>query len=139
MVLNLIVTFCQILIDLNGNSIDNLSGLINFDNTIYKTSEKTYKLSSFNLDLDQATSTKNIELNSSIANVALNGKYNLSSLPNAFKQYLNESALDDFIKNSRLQQSAMMNKSKTTSDYEKEKAVHLHLVQELKPLLLKRL
>ena len=80
----------QILIDLNGNSIDNLSGLINFDNTIYKTSEKTYKLSSFNLDLDQSTTTKNIELNSSIANVALNGKYNLSSLPNAFKQYLNE-------------------------------------------------
>jgi|JI10StandDraft_1071094.scaffolds.fasta_scaffold06946_10 hypothetical protein len=80
----------QILIDLNGNSIDNLSGLINFDNTIYKTSEKTYKLSSFNLDLDQSTATKNIELNSSIANVELNGKYNLSTLPDAFKQYLNE-------------------------------------------------
>ena len=80
----------QILINLNGNSIDNLSGLINFDNTIYKTPEKTYKLSSFNLDLDQSTSTKNITLNSSIANVELKGKYNLSTLPDAFKQYLNE-------------------------------------------------
>ncbi len=80
----------QILINLNGNSIDNLTGLMNFDNTIYKNSEKTYKLSSFNLDLDQSTATKNIELNSSIANVELNGKYNLSTLPNAFKQYLHE-------------------------------------------------
>jgi hypothetical protein len=80
----------QILIDLNGNSIDNLSGLINFDNTIYKTSEKTYKLSSFNLELDQSTTTKNVKLNSNIANVELKGKYNLSTLPDAFKQYLNE-------------------------------------------------
>lgn len=80
----------QILINLNGNSIDNLSGLINFDNTIYKTDEKTYKLSSFNLDLDQANLLKNVKLNSSIANVELSGKYNLSTLPDAFKQYLNE-------------------------------------------------
>lgn len=80
----------QILINLNGNSIDNLTGLVNFDNTIYKNSEKTYKLSSFNLELDQSTATKNIKLSSSIANLELNGKYNLSTLPNAFKQYLNE-------------------------------------------------
>lgn len=80
----------QILINLNGNSIDNLSGLINFDNTIYKNSEKTYKLSSFNLELEQSTSVKNIKLVSSIANVELNGRYNLSTLPDAFKQYLNE-------------------------------------------------
>ena len=80
----------QILINLNGNSIDNLTGLVNFDNTIYENSEKTYKLSSFNLELDQSTATKNIKLSSSIANLELNGKYNLSTLPNAFKQYLNE-------------------------------------------------
>ena len=80
----------QILINLNGNSIDNLSGQVNFDNTIYKTDEKLYKLSSFNLNLDQESAIKNIKLNSNIANVELKGKYNLSTLPDAFKQYLNE-------------------------------------------------
>lgn len=80
----------QLLIKLNGNNIDNLSGLINFDNTVYKSAEKTYTLSSFNLDLDQSTSLKNIKLTSSIANAELKGKYNLSTLPDAFKQYLHE-------------------------------------------------
>lgn len=80
----------QILINLNGNNIDNLSGQINFDNTIYSTENKTYKLSSFNLELDQATSMKNIKLTSNIANIQLTGKYNLSTLPDAFKQYMNE-------------------------------------------------
>ena len=80
----------QILINLNGNSIDNLSGLINFDNTIYETTDKTYKLSSFNLALEQSSANKNIELNSSIANVQLKGNYNLSTLSEAFKQYLND-------------------------------------------------
>jgi len=81
----------QILINLNGNSIDNLSGQINFDNTLYTTPEnKNYKLSNFNLNLDQSTDIKNIKLTSNIANVQLNGKYKLSTLPDAFKQYLNE-------------------------------------------------
>lgn len=80
----------QILINLNGNSIDNLSGQINFDNTVYKADNKTYKLNSFNLDLDQTGVLKNIELNSSIADFNLHGKYNLSSLPEAFKQYLHD-------------------------------------------------
>jgi hypothetical protein len=80
----------QIFINLNGNNIDDLSGVINFDNTIYKTSDKTYKLSVFNLNLDQSSSIKNIKLVSSIANFELSGKYKLTTLPNAFKQYLNE-------------------------------------------------
>ncbi len=79
----------QILINLNGNSLDNLSGIISLDNTIYKTDNKLYKLSSFNLELNQLTQNKNIQLNSSIANIQLKGKYNLSTLPDAFKQYLN--------------------------------------------------
>jgi hypothetical protein len=80
----------QLLINLNGNSIDNLSGQVNLDNTIYKNSEKTYKLSSFNLNLDQSGVIKDITLSSNIANVQLNGKYNLSTLTDAFKQYLND-------------------------------------------------
>jgi hypothetical protein len=49
----------QVLINLNGNSIDNLSGQINLDNTIYKNEIKTYKLSRFNLELNKSTSFKN--------------------------------------------------------------------------------
>ncbi len=79
----------QILINLNGDDIDNLTGLVNFDNTLYTNATKEYKLSSFNLELEQETNDKKIKLNSNIANVQLDGKYKLSTLPNAIKQYLN--------------------------------------------------
>ena len=79
----------QILINLNGDNIDNLSGLINFDNTIYTNSEKEYKLSSFNLELDQVSTIKNIKLSSNIANIQLDGKYKISTLPSALLQYIN--------------------------------------------------
>lgn len=79
----------QILINLYGDDIDNLSGLVNFDNTIYTDSIKNYRISNFNLELEQETDLKKIKLNSNIANIQLDGKYKLSTLPNAFKQYLN--------------------------------------------------
>lgn len=79
----------QILIDLNGDNIDHLNGLVNFDNTIYKTGTKQYKLSSFNLELDQQTADKSIKLNSSVFNAEIKGKYNISTMPEALKQYLN--------------------------------------------------
>lgn len=80
----------QLLINLNGNNLDNLSGLIHFDNTIYQTPEKIHKINTFNLKLDQSSDVKDIQLNSNIANARLIGKYKLSTLPDAFKQYLNE-------------------------------------------------
>lgn len=79
----------QILIDLHGDDIDNLSGLVNFDNTLYKTKDKDYNLSTFNLELNQESIFKTIKLNSNILNAKLEGKYKLSSLSNAFTQYLN--------------------------------------------------
>lgn len=79
----------QILINLHGDDIDNLTGQVNFDNTNYVNSEKKYKLSTFNLVFDQENPFKNITLSSNIVNAQLSGKYNLSSLSNAFKQYLN--------------------------------------------------
>jgi hypothetical protein len=79
----------QILITLKGNSIDNITGLVNFDNTIYKTFEKTFKLSTFDLQLDQATEQKKIVLTSNYANVAMEGKFNLSTINGAFNTFLN--------------------------------------------------
>lgn len=79
----------QILMNIHGDDIDNITGQVNFDNTIYNTDEKEYKLSTFNLELDQENPFKSIRLNSNIVNAQLNGKYKLSSLSNAFTQYLN--------------------------------------------------
>lgn len=79
----------QIYINLNGDDIDNLSGQVNFDNTVYTTGKKKYTLQTFNLELNQEGSTKTISLHSSIANGSLKGRYKLSTLPDAFTQYLN--------------------------------------------------
>lgn len=78
----------QIIITLKGDNIDNMSGLINFDNTIYKTAENEYKVSTFDLNLDQVNTEKNIKLTSNIFNLAVNGPFKLSNLQNAFHQFL---------------------------------------------------
>ncbi len=87
----------QIFIKLEGDNLDNLSGQINLDNTIYKTNGKKYTLSTFNLEFNQQDVIKNIKLNSDIVNAELSGKYKLSTLPEAFTQYLN-SYFPTFIK-----------------------------------------
>ncbi|MCC6372257.1 MAG: translocation/assembly module TamB domain-containing protein, partial [Bacteroidia bacterium] len=78
----------QIFININGDNIDNLSGQINFDNTIYKTKTKSYKLSTLNLLLEQAGLDKKIKLNSGYINGIVRGNYNLSNLKPAFEQLL---------------------------------------------------
>ncbi|MES2132353.1 MAG: hypothetical protein V4506_08380, partial [Bacteroidota bacterium] len=87
----------QIFINLNGDNLDNLTGQVNFDNTIYSTDDKKYTIPTFNLELDQEDVVKTIRLQSSIVNAKLAGKYKLSTLPNAFEQYLN-SYFPTFIK-----------------------------------------
>jgi hypothetical protein len=78
----------QVLINLKGNSIDNLSGKINFDNTIYKTEEKEHKISTFDLTLEQSTPVKDIVLNSNILNLTVNGPFKISNMDEALKQFL---------------------------------------------------
>lgn len=78
----------QVLINLTGNSIDNLSGKINFDNTIYKTEEKEHKISTFDLSLEQSTPVKDIVLNSNILNLTVNGPFKMSEMGEAFNQFL---------------------------------------------------
>jgi hypothetical protein len=79
----------QIYINLNGDDLDNLSGQVNLDNTVYDSGKKKYTLPTFNLELNQEEEIKTIALHSSIANATLKGKYKLSTLPDAFTQYLN--------------------------------------------------
>ncbi len=80
----------QILINLKGDNVNNLTGNINFDNTLYKDSIKTYKISTFDLQLNQDLIDKNIKLTSNYFNVDVDGRFNLTDLPLAFKQTLHD-------------------------------------------------
>lgn len=78
----------QVLIVLNGDNLNNLTGTINFDNTIYKNAQKTYKFSTFDLQLDQETAEKKIKISSSYFNLDVNGTFNFTTLPGSFHQFL---------------------------------------------------
>jgi len=78
----------QILIVLKGDNVNNLTGDINFDNTIYTNSEKEFKFSTFDLKLDQATADKVIRLNTSYFNFDVDGRFNITNLPLAFNHFL---------------------------------------------------
>ncbi|MDX2172929.1 MAG: translocation/assembly module TamB domain-containing protein [Bacteroidota bacterium] len=78
----------QVLINLKGDNLDNLSGLINFDDTKYKTKTKYYKLSSLNLDINQVSENKNIKLSSAYLNASAEGVFKLSNLQPAFEEFL---------------------------------------------------
>lgn len=78
----------QVFIKITGNSIDNLTGQINFDNTIYKTKTRTFELSSFNVEMDQAGEEKKIKLTTAYLNAGINGRYQLSNLKPAVQVFL---------------------------------------------------
>jgi len=78
----------QAFIRIKGNNIDNLSGQINFDNTIYKTKTKIFKLSSFNVEMDQADPDKKIKLTTGYLNAGIKGQYQLSNLKPALEVFL---------------------------------------------------
>lgn len=78
----------QVFINLKGDNINNVSGLINIDNIIYKTDEKEHKISTFNLALDQSNVVKDIKLTSNIFNLTVNGPFKMSDLGSAFNQFL---------------------------------------------------
>ncbi len=79
----------QLLINLKGDNIDNLTGLIYFDNTIYKTEEREFKVNTFNLSLEQETPEKKIKLSSNIMDMIVEGPYKITSLEPSIHQFLN--------------------------------------------------
>lgn len=78
----------QILINLSGDNINNLSGNINFDNTFFKNKIKTYKISTFDLKLEQDQLPKNIHLTSNYFNLDVNGAFDFTNMPLAFNQIM---------------------------------------------------
>jgi len=78
----------QIFFKINGDNIDNLSGQINFDNTIYKTKTRTFKLSTFNIQMEQNTADKKVRLSTEYLNAAIYGRYKVNNLKPAFESFL---------------------------------------------------
>ncbi len=89
----------QILINLSGDNLNNLTGDINFDNTLYKNAAKDFKISTLDLKLDQATDAKKLVLNSNYFNLAVDGRFNMNNLGFAFEQVLNAYYPTFFAKN----------------------------------------
>jgi len=78
----------QIFLKINGDNIDNLTGQINFDNTIYKTKTRTFKLSTFNIQLEQNTADKKVRLSTEYLNALVYGRYTINNLKPAFESFL---------------------------------------------------
>ncbi|MEI6019921.1 MAG: translocation/assembly module TamB domain-containing protein [Bacteroidota bacterium] len=80
----------QLFINISGDNIDKLSGQINFDNSVYKTKTRTYKLNRFNLELNQSTDNKSITLKSAYFNAKINGQYKLGHFGKAAQNILSQ-------------------------------------------------
>lgn len=93
----------QIIINVTGNSIDNLIGQINFDNTIYQQDKETYKLSVFNLVSEESKGVKTIKLFSDFCNARLAGSFKImdlaGSMQSVLSRYLPSYISNAFVKN----------------------------------------
>jgi hypothetical protein len=78
----------QILIKIQGDNIDNLTGQVHFDNTQYKTKTRVFKLSTFNVQADQSTDDKRIRVTSAYLNAFVRGNFNITNLAAATEQLL---------------------------------------------------
>lgn len=78
----------QVIINVTGNSIDNLIGRVNFDNTIYTQENETYKSSVFNLISEEENGVKSIKLYSDLIDAKVIGKFKILELPASIEKLL---------------------------------------------------
>jgi hypothetical protein len=78
----------QVIINVTGSNIDNLTGQINFDNTVYIEGDQRYKLSVFDLVLEDRSGLKSIELESDFLNASIYGQFKVLELQDAVEQML---------------------------------------------------
>jgi TamB, inner membrane protein subunit of TAM complex len=88
----------QLIINVTGNNIDNLRGQVNFDNTIYKVGNETYKMSVFNLESLETNGLKTLVLNSDFADAKITGMFTLLEMPGEVEDILHQ-YLPSFFKN----------------------------------------
>ncbi len=80
----------QLIINVTGNNIDNLIGQINFDNTIYKENDSIYKLSVFDLTLEEDGGVKSINLTSDFVDAKIKGQFQVLELQNSMMKVLSK-------------------------------------------------
>lgn len=96
----------QLIINVTGNNIDNLIGQINFDNTIYIEGDEKYKLSVFDLLLEENGGTKSITLESDFVNAKIKGQFKVLELQDAVQKVISKyipSAFEKSIQNNSVQ------------------------------------
>ena len=76
----------QLVLNVTGNTIDNLIGEINFDNTVYIQDKETYKVETFNLRSNEQNGIKSMSLNSDFLDANIDGVFNVRDLPNALQR-----------------------------------------------------
>jgi hypothetical protein len=79
----------QMLIILKGDDINTMSGTIHFDDTKFITRNKTHKLNTFYLELEQQQIPKKITLNSDFLNTSIEGYFRLTHLHESVVEVLN--------------------------------------------------
>ncbi|MCW3083014.1 MAG: hypothetical protein JWP12_380 [Bacteroidetes bacterium] len=80
----------QIIINVTGNSIDNLIGQINLDNTIYTADKEVYRVSVFNLVSEEDKGVKTIKLFSDFCNAKVKGSFRILDMANSMKSVLSK-------------------------------------------------
>lgn len=78
----------QLIVNVTGNNIDNLIGQINFDNTIYTQDKDVYRMSVFNLLLDEENDVKSIKLNSDFLEANVTGNFKVLDLSASVEKLL---------------------------------------------------
>ncbi|MCX8080655.1 MAG: translocation/assembly module TamB [Bacteroidia bacterium] len=79
----------QVLIQLKGNDINNMSGIVHFDDTKFTTAQKMYKISTFYLELQQNQLPKKITLHSDFLSALAEGNFRLSHIHEPMVDVLN--------------------------------------------------
>lgn len=98
----------QLIIDVTGNNIDNLIGQINFDNTIYRQDDEIYKMSVFDLQLEENAGIKTVKLRSDFVDASVNGKFRILELQNSVQKVLNN-YIPTFFDNKTISDKAVQN------------------------------
>ena len=89
----------QIKVDITGNNIDNLNGLIRIEKINYTQGNEKYKLNEFNLTSTEERGVKTIELHSDFLNGKLDGEFKVLDLPLSVQKLLSV-YLPSYFKNS---------------------------------------
>ena len=98
----------QVIINVTGNNIDNLIGQINFDNTIYKENDSIYKVSVFDLTMEEYAGIKSIKLYSDFLDAKIKGQFKVLELQNSIQKVISK-YIPSYFKNKIITDNSIQN------------------------------